>query len=121
MPENGIVRETQNFTNECVINYRGGIAPTTEWIGPEPFQRLTTVNPTTVFSAVAFMVRRDMDTRSFQLHINFTELEGAPDGTATNAPVYNRIDAFGQLFGQACGEKIPAASLVRVADVVLMV
>jgi len=98
VPENGIVIEGQNYTTSCSIYYRGGLAPTMFWTGPDPFIQTSIPTPTEVFSGVLFTVDRGMDTRAFRCNTNFTEVLNNPPEVAGNAPEYEHIYQAGQLF-----------------------
>jgi len=96
--DTGVVQEGQNYTTTCWIVYRGGFSPTMTWTGPEPYREATVVTPTDIFSGVAYTIDRGMDTRAFRCVTNFTEPAGVPEGVASNAPTYNYIHQFGQMF-----------------------
>jgi len=98
VPDGGVVLEGQNYTSACSIYFRGGLAPTMLWTGPEPFLQTSVTTTTEVFSGIAFTVERTMDTRAYRCNTNFTANEAAPPGVAGNAPDYTHIQQDGQLF-----------------------
>jgi hypothetical protein len=98
VPDNGAVIEGQNYTTQCQIYYRGNLAPTMTWTGPEPFYSAIITNDDDVYAGILFTVNRDMDTRAYRCTTNFTRPVGVPGGVADNAPAYEHIHQAGQLF-----------------------
>jgi hypothetical protein len=98
VPDDGYVLEGQEYTNQCIVTFQGGYAPTLTWYGPDVSRQVTVVTTTQVFSGVAFAVDRSMTTRSYLMITNFTEMVGGIDGVANNAPDLEWIFAFNQLF-----------------------
>jgi len=77
MADNGAVIEGQNYTTSCQIYYRGNLAPTMTWTGPEPFGSAIITNEEDVFSGIIYTVNRDMDTRAYRCTTNFTRQWGS--------------------------------------------
>lgn len=121
VPENGIVLEGQNYTEACQIYYSGNLAPTMHWEGPEPFLKTLITNEDDVYSAILFTVDRGMDTLAYRCLTNFTQMQGAPGGVADNAPTYEHIFQFQQLFvywGPKNLYAVPMKPTYNVGDVV---
>jgi len=117
----GVVMEGQNYTITCQIYFQGNLKPTMTWTGPEPFITTSIPNEGDVFSGVVFMVDRGMDTRAFRCTTNFTELAGAPENVATNAPTYSHIFQAPQMFvywGPKNMYAVPSKPSYQVGDLI---
>lgn len=94
----GVVLEGQNYTSNCQLYYRGAMVPKMTWEGPDPYIVGDIITAAEVFSGVLFTVHRGMDTRAFRMTANFTTPTNVPPGLAGNAPGYEFIQQFGQMF-----------------------
>jgi hypothetical protein len=99
VPDNGVVLEGQQFTKNCRLRYYGHLTPAMQWTGPEPHESITIPgDENEIFSGVLFIVDRGMDTGAFRCRTNFTELTGLPPNVATNAPTYEHVFQYNQIF-----------------------
>jgi len=89
IPVTGLVMEFQYYTYECIIGYRGNVAPTMTWTGPEGFSWTTSSTSTTVWAGLAVNITRFMASETFDLKINFTADGFQQDGYASNVPTWN--------------------------------
>ena len=102
LPLNGVVVEGQTYTISCRVKYGAtkdrSMAPIMTWTGPSPFTTSDSKSLTEVISEVRFTIHRSMDTRSYQMHANFTEISSEQPPAATNAPEYDFFFRSTQLF-----------------------
>lgn len=89
IPENGYVREDQYYTIDCSVHYRGNVAPTITWFGPEPDNIGSSVGNNTAWSAVSLNMTRHMDAQRFRAYFNFTEAGFIQTEFASNVPTWN--------------------------------
>jgi hypothetical protein len=98
LPSDGVVLEGQNYTSSCQMYYRGGLTPKMTWSGPEPFAVGEISTPVEIFSGILWTVDRAMDARGHQMFTNFTVPVALPPGLAGNAPDYEHLTVFQQMF-----------------------
>jgi len=98
IPEDGVVLESQNYTESCEIYFGGNYHPTMTWTGPDPHISRSIESRGNVWSGASFTVDRSFDTRAFQCHTNFTARSGTPAGVASNVPEYDNYHQSKQLF-----------------------
>jgi hypothetical protein len=68
------------------------------WTGPEPYESVYIPGEEEITSGVLFTVDRRMDTGAFRCRTNFIELTGLPPNVASNAPDYEHVFQYGQMF-----------------------
>jgi len=98
LPGGGVVLEGQNFTSNVQLYYRGGLPPTVTWTGPGTWLLADITTPDEVFSGILFTIDRSVDGRGHLVTTNFTAPATVPPGLAGNAPNYEDIFQFGQMF-----------------------
>jgi len=95
----GVVLDLSYQTNDCTLNYKGGLIPNLTWSGIGPFTQLQVATPTTAWAGMAFNVTRAMDTRAHQCTVHFTGYFLPVDAnTADNVPSYTRTHQSRQMF-----------------------
>jgi len=97
--ENGIVLEGAYTTNDCLLEYQGGIIPNMTWSGIGPFNQVEVATAYSVWAGMAFNSTRAMDTRAHQCTIFFTGHFLPVDGNrADNVPTWSRVHQSRQMF-----------------------
>jgi len=84
LPDTGIVLEHQYHTNECTLNYKGGIIPNMTWSGIGPFTQAYTATDSLIWAGMQYTATRNMDTRSHLSDMFFTPYFLPVDGDASN-------------------------------------
>jgi hypothetical protein len=85
----GYVREDQYYTVDCLVNYRGNVAPIMTWTGPENYTVGSSVTNNSSWSGISIDMKRSMEAQHFQVVANFTEESFNQPGYASNAPKWN--------------------------------
>lgn len=102
MRNDGYVIEGQYYSAECNIRFRAtegrGIAVNMFWTGPPPYNPGYAATNVSAWSGVGFTSTRTQDTQSFQCWMNFTTQGFIGPDSATNAPTWNTIFPFNQMF-----------------------
>jgi len=103
IPQNGRVREDVYYTIECIIGYKGTVAPTMTWSGPDPettsnWNQATTVTSTSVWSGINMNMSRYFDAQTFSLLTNFTQSGFNKENFASNVPDWNSTFSTEQLY-----------------------
>jgi hypothetical protein len=85
-------------TNDCILNYKGGLIPNMTWSGTAPFNQLYVATTTSVWAGMAFNATRAMDTKAHQCTTYFSAYFTSPPNAATNVPTFTRVYQGRQMF-----------------------
>jgi len=97
--DSGVVLDGSYQSNDCIIRFKGPVAPNMTYTGPGPFEQLNVANNEIVWAGMHYNVMRDMDTRAHQCHLSFTGHFLPVDGdTADNIPDHTTIYQSKQMF-----------------------
>jgi len=97
--DSGVVLDLAYHTNDCILNYRGGIIPNKTWSGIGPFNQLQVSTTENVWAGMALNVTRAMDTRAHQCTTFFTGHFLPVDAdSAENVPTFTRVFQSKQMF-----------------------
>jgi hypothetical protein len=98
VPPEGIVIEQNLYNIECEMRFAGNIKPIMTWSGPSPFTSNSSNPDTSVWSDVRFTALRTMEGGRYTCRTNFTQIQNAPPGYASNAPDYEKIYEGAELY-----------------------
>lgn len=96
---NGVVLDKSYQTNDCLLDYQGGLIPNISWSGISPFDQAYVATTHNVWSGMQFNVTRNMDTRAHVAQTYFTNYFLPVDAnTASNVPTYTKTHQGNQMF-----------------------
>lgn len=111
--ESGTVLENSYNTNDCTLDYRGGLIPNISWSGIGPFNSLYVTTESSVWGGMAFNASRNMDNRFHSANIYFTDYFLPVDpNTANNIPEYQK-GYDGRLMLVRWGPSVPEATPIK--------
>jgi hypothetical protein len=87
----GSVVENWSYSSECLITFKGNIAPSMTFSGPLPYSINASTTATTVWSWIRFTAAVHMDGQVYTCLTKFEELTDVEETHASNAPDYTYL------------------------------